>query len=358
VALLATALMLSACGAPPAAEAPTAAPAPTEAPAAPAPTEAPAATEAPAEPAATEAPAEPAAGAIPRPAACDAERPFIAVALPNLTNPYYVAMQSGFEEAAAANGFEVEVQIANDDDAQQLAQVQALLQKQPCALALNGVKSEPAAAIVKLANDAGVPVFTVNVIVSGEALEAQGATIVQYLGADNKAGGAQMAEKILADLGADTPLQIGFVTEPDEVPVLLRDEGFEEAIAANPNAEVVAKVDGNVQVDVSLQVTTEMLQGNPDIDVIFASTGPATFGALQALQSLGNTSVKVYGFCASEEPLTAQYPGCVAQEPADYGARVIGEIRGWLDGATPEPEVLRPLKLFSEGETPAPGEVG
>lgn len=302
------------------------------------------------------APAE--AGAIPRPAACDAESPFIAVALPNLSNPYYVAMQRGFEEAAAEAGLTVEVQIANNDDAQQLAQVQAMLQKNPCALALNGVKSEPAAAIVKAANDAGVPVFTVNVIVSPEALTDQKATIVQYLGADNKAGGAQSAEQVLKDLGADAELKIGFVTEPDEVPTVVRDEGFEEVIASNPNATIVAKVDGNVKPDDSLKVTTEMLQGNPDINVIFASTGPGTYGALQALRSMGNEDVLVYGFCAAEEPVTGQYKACVAQEPEDYGRRVIGQIKEWLGGATPAPEILRPLKMFISGETPAPGEVG
>jgi ribose transport system substrate-binding protein len=339
-AMLVAALIFGAC----------AAPAPTTAPAAEATTEA----------TATEAPAGEtgAAAAIPRPAACDAEKPFIAVALPNLSNPYYVAMQKGFEDAAAQQGFAVEVQIADNDDAQQLAQVQAMLQKDPCALALNGVKSEPAAAIVKAANDAGVPVFTVNVIVSQEAMTDQGATIVQYLGADNKAGGAQTAEQILKDLGADAEMQIGFVSEPDEVPVILRDQGFEEAIASNPNAKVVAKVDGNVKPDDSMRVTTEMLQGNPDINVIFASTGPASYGALQALQSLNRTDVMVYGFCAAEEPLTDIYPACVAQEPYDYGVRVVGQIKDWMGGATPAPEVLRPLKMFFKGETPGPGEVG
>jgi ribose transport system substrate-binding protein len=308
---------------------------------------------------AAETPAESApVAAIPRPEACDAESPYIAVALPNLTNPYYVAMKAGFEEAAAEAGFTVEIQIANNDDAQQLAQVQAMLQKKPCALALNGVKSEPAAAIVKAANDAGVPVFTVNVIVSPEALTDQGATIVQYLGADNKAGGEQTAELVLKDLGADTPMKIGFVTEPDEVPPLLRDQGFEEVIASNPNAEVVAKVDGNVKPDDSLKVTTEMLQGHPEINVIYADTGPHAYGALQAVQTMGRSDVLVYGFCAAEEPLTEQYPGCVAQEPYDYGARVIGQIKEWLGGATPAPEILRPLKIFVKGETPGPGEVG
>lgn len=318
------------------------------------------ASAAPAAPAgsAAAAPASAPAGTIARPAACDAEKPFVAVALPNLTNPYYVAMKKGFEDAAAANNFTAEIQIANDDDANQLAQVQAMLQKQPCALALNAVKSEPAAAIVKAANDAGVPVFTVNVIVSPEALKSQGATIAQYLGADNKAGGSQMAEQVLKDMGADAKLNIGFVTEPDEVPTVLRDQGFEEAIAANANAKVVAKVDGNVKPDDSLQVTTEMLQGNPDINVIFASTGPGTYGALQALQSSGNDKVALYGFCASEEPIKGVYKGCVAQEPNAYGTQVIEQIRGFVDGATPQPEILQPLKLFTSGQTPAPGEVG
>lgn len=295
-------------------------------------------------------------GSIPRPAACDSDNPYIAVALPNLTNPYYVAMKSGFENAGEDAGFEVEVQIANDDDAAQLSQVQSMLQKKPCALALNGVKSEPAAAIVKAANDAGVPVFTVNVTVSPEALESQGATIVQYLGADNAAGGAQMAEAVLADLGADADLKIGFITEPDEVPTQVRDQGFEDAIAANANAEVVAKVDGNVKPDDSLAVTTELLSGNPDVNVLFASTGPATYGALQALA--GKTNVSLYGFCASEEPLTDVYKGCVAQEPERYGQLVIEQISDWLGGATPEAEVLLPLKTFTTGDTPAPGEVG
>lgn len=297
-------------------------------------------------------------GGIPRPASCDSDNPFVAVALPNLTNPYYVAMKKGFEDAAAAAGLNAEIQIADDDDANQLAQVQAMLQKEPCALALNAVKSEPAAAIVKAANDAGVPVFTVNVIVSPEALADQGATIVQYLGADNTAGGAQTAEQVLADMGADADLKIGFVTEPDEVPTVLRDGGFEEAISADPNATVVAKVDGNVKPDDSLKVTGEMLQGNPDINVIFASTGPGTYGALQALESSGNDKVALYGFCASEELLDGVYKGCVAQEPAVYGAEVIGQISDFIGGATPQPEILKPLKLFTSGETPAPGEVG
>ncbi|MFP7695819.1 substrate-binding domain-containing protein [Trueperella sp. LYQ143] len=291
------------------------------------------------------------------PEQCKADGALLAVLLPNQTNPYYVAMKEGFEEAATTHGFKAEVQIAGDDDAQQLAQAEALLQKKPCALALNPVKSEPAAAIVKAANDAGVPVFTVNVLVDSKALQAQGGSIMQYLGADNRAGGEQVAEQILTDFGKDAKLNIGFVTEPDEVPVVIRDEGFSEKIASDPNAKIVAKVDGNVKVTDSLNVTSEMLQGNPDMNAIFASTGPAAQGALEAVQASGR-DVKVYGFCAPELPLTATYPGCVAQEPKDYGMRVVEQIRKFVNGEKIESEILRPLKAYVKGQTPAPGEVG
>ncbi|OJV75528.1 MAG: ribose ABC transporter ATP-binding protein [Cellulomonas sp. 73-92] len=295
-------------------------------------------------------------GGIPKPASCSDATPYVAVALPNLTNPYYVAMKKGFEDAGQANKLKVEVQIANDDSANQLAQVQGMLQKKPCALALNAVKSEPGAAIVKAANDAGVPVFTVNVGIDETSLKSQGASIVQYLGADNAAGGKQVAEQLLKDAGADAKLTVGLVTAPDETPAVTRDKGFESGIASDANAKVVATVDGKVKPDVSLKATTEMLAGNPDINVIFASTGPAAYGALQALGS--NSKVKVYGFCAADQPLTAQYPACVAQEPEVYGTKVIEQIRGWLNGTTPQAQVLESLKLFTVGQTPGAGEVG
>jgi ribose transport system substrate-binding protein len=140
------------------------------------------------------------------------------------------------------------------------------------------------------------------------------------------------------------------------VPTRLRDQGFEQAVAANPNAKVVAKVDGNVKPDDSLKAASEMLSGNPDINVIFASTGPAAYGTLQALPP--GSQVKVYGFCAADQALTDSYPGCVAQEPERYGRLVVQQVRGWLDGTTPQPEILEPLKLFKTGQTPGPGEVG
>jgi ribose transport system substrate-binding protein len=290
------------------------------------------------------------------PKSCQSGTPLIGVALPNTTNPYYVAMRQGFIDGAKELGFEVNVQIANDDNEAQLGQVQGFIQQGICALALNGVKSGPAAAEAAAAYKAGIPVFTVNVIVSEKDLAAQHAEIVDYVGADNFAGGKQIGEQVLKDYGPDAKLVIGIVTEPNEIPTVQRSNGFKSVFAGNPKVKVVQEVNGLVKPDVSLQKTTEMLQAHPEINLIWADTGPAAQGALRAVKSL-NSTAKVYGFAISEFPVEPQYPAAAAQEPYEYAKITLKQIRDYLDGKEVPKQVLRPLKIITHGK-PAPGEVG
>lgn len=309
-------------------------------------------------PAATPVTVDPSRDGLPE--SCDAERPVLGVALPNTVNPYYVAMQQSFVDNGAAAGFDVNVAIANDSDANQLSQIDAFIQQDVCAVALNGVNSGPAAASVAALDRAGIPVFTVNVIVSPEDLERQDAEIIQYVGADQVEGGQVMGEAVIEDFGTDAEIVYGIVGDPDQIPTNQRDQGFRDALAVNPNAREAALVNGLVDPQVSLRVTTEMLQGNPDINVIFADTGPHAVGAIQAIRQLNRADdVALYGFCAAETALDdTLYRGCAAQEPADYARIVVDQVALYLNGEDVPQELLRPLKVFSEGETPAPGEVG
>jgi ribose transport system substrate-binding protein len=291
---------------------------------------------------------------IPKP--CHDPTPLIGVALPNTTNPYYVAMRKGFIDGAKELGFRVNILIANDDNETQLAQVQGFIQQGICALALNGVKSGPAAAEAVAAYKAGIPVFTVNVIVSEKDLKAQGGEIVDYVGADNFAGGKQIGEQVLKDYGPTAKLVIGIVTEPNEIPPIERTKGFKAALSVDPNVTYAGEVNGLVKPDVSLQRTTEMLQAHPDINLIWADTGPHAQGALRAVKSL-NRNVKVYGFAIADYPIEPLYPAAAAQEPYDYAKITLRQIRDYLDGKEVPKQVLRPLKIITHGK-PAPGEVG
>jgi ribose transport system substrate-binding protein len=293
------------------------------------------------------------------PAACSTENPTIGVALPNTVNPYYIAMQEGFKDHAAELGYKADVAIAGDSESEQLAQVQAFVQKGVCAIALNGVNSDTSVASVAAANQAGIPVFTVNVTVDPEGLKTQNATIVQYVGADQTAGGTQIGEQVLKDFGKDAKIVAGVLGAPAQIPTNQRDAGFAAALKDNPNATVLETVDTKVDPAVSLQVTGELLQGNPDVNVIFADTGPAAVGALQAIAQAGKSDqIKVYAFCAADTPLEGNYVACAAQEPYEYAKIVLDNVKEYIAGTDVPAEVLQPLKIYTTGQTVGAKEFG
>ncbi|MCE0459706.1 substrate-binding domain-containing protein [Curtobacterium flaccumfaciens] len=293
------------------------------------------------------------------PSSCSTSKPVIGVSLPNTTNPYYVAMQNSFKSNAPKLGFGVKVAIANDSDTNQLAQVQSFIQQGVCAVALNAVNSGPGAASVRALNTAGIPVFSVNVIISPSDLKTQNASYVEYVGADNTAGGRQMGEQALKDFGKDAKMTVGIIGNPDQLPTNQRDQGFKDALKGNPNAMFVQTVNGKIDPNISLQVTGDMLQAHSDINVIFADAGPHATGALQAIsQQNKGDKVKVYAFCAADTPLTDTYAGCAAQEPADYAKTTLENMKTYISGKKVPHQVKKPLKVFVTGQTPGEGEVG
>ena len=268
-------------------------------------------------------------------------------------------MQDSFKKHGADLGYDIKVAIANDSDSNQLSQVESFIQQGVCAVALNAVNSGPGAASVKALNTAGIPVFTVNVIISADDLNTQNASFVQYVGADQTAGGRQMGEQALKDLGEDANMIVGIIGNPDQIPTNQRDQGFKDAVSKGANAKVVQTVNGKIDPSVSLQATGDMLQGNPDINVLFADAGPHAVGALQAVAQQGKADkIKIYAFCAADEPLTSTYAACAAQEPAQYAVILLDSLKKYLAGETVEKEVLQPLKVFVNGQTPGKGEVG
>jgi ribose transport system substrate-binding protein len=297
--------------------------------------------------------------AMPIPASCKDAQPLIGVALPNTSNPYYIAMRQSFIDHGKAAGFKVAVSIADNSDSRQLSQIDGFIQQKVCAVALNAVDSGPGAAMATALTKAGIPVFTVNVSVALDDLKAQGGQIMQYVGPDQVEGGRVMGEAALAALGKTSKIVAGIVGDPQQLPTNQRDGGFKEALKANPNAEVTRVVNGLVQPDVSLKVGMEMLQGNPEMNVIFADTGPGAVGAIQAIKALGRADkVSLFAFCAADTKLEGPYKGCAAQQPATYAEIVVKSIRDYVDGKPVKPEILLPVAVFTYGQTPPPGELG
>ncbi|SHO66557.1 ribose transport system substrate-binding protein [Pseudoxanthobacter soli DSM 19599] len=286
------------------------------------------------------------------PAAHAQDKKVLGVALPNLTNPYYVAMKKSFEENGAKQGFDVRVMIADNDDAKQLSQIQTLVQQGVSAVALNCVSSGPCVASVSELNQAKIPVFTINLLPDPEGLKAEGLKVEQAVQTDQKAGGVYIGQQLLKDIGADGKAVIGIVGEPTSVSANARDDGFKEALASNPNVKFVALVNGKVEETTSLKVTTEMLQGNPDITVVYSDTEPAALGAIAAIQQIGRDDVKLYAFVDKLgvkhiEENSILKAGAI-QEPAKLAQIQVENIKKFLDGEKLEPVIDSPPLLVNK----------
>ncbi|MDU0364293.1 substrate-binding domain-containing protein [Rhizobium sp. 25PS6] len=291
-------------------------------------------------------------------AAQAADAKVLGVSLPNLTNPYYVAMKKSFEENAKANGFDIRVLIADNDDAKQLSQVQSLVQQGVSAVALNCVSSGPCVASVSELNQAKIPVFTINLLPDPEGLKAENLKVEQAVQTDQKAGGKFIGEQLLKDIGADGKAVVGIVGEPTSVAANARDDGFKEGLASNKNVKFVALVNGKVEETTALKVTTEMLQGNPEITVVYSDTEPAALGALAAIQQLGKENdVKLYAFV---DKLGVQYiaentilkAGAI-QEPAKLAQIQVENIKKFLAGEKLEPVIDNPPLLVNKDNAAA-----
>jgi ribose transport system substrate-binding protein len=277
----------------------------------------------------------------------------LGVALPNLTNPYYVAMKKSFEDAGAAAGFEVKVLIAENDDAKQLSQVQSFIQQKVDAVALNSCSSGPGVASVAELNKANIPVFTINLLPDPDGLKQQNATVIQGVQTDQKMGGRYIGEQLLKDLGANGTAVIGIVGEPTAVAATLRDVGFKEVVTTNPNIKVVALVNGKVEETTSLKVTTEMLQGNPQMNVVFSDTEPAAIGASAAITQLGlKGKVTLYAYIDKEGVKQIQDGSILKagaiQEPAKLAQIEVANIKKYLDGEKLEPMINSPPLLVNK----------
>jgi ribose transport system substrate-binding protein len=276
----------------------------------------------------------------------------IGVALPNLTNPYYVAMKRSFEENGKKNGFNVKVLIADNDAAKQLSQVQSFIQQHVDAVALNCTASGPCVASVSELNKAKIPVFTINLLPDPKGLKDAGAKVVQSVQTDQKMGGRYIGQQLVKDLGPNGSAVVGIVGEPTSVAANARDEGFKEAIAANPNIKVVALVNGKVEETTSLKVTTEMLQGNPQMTVVYSDTEPSALGALAAIRQSGLTGkVSLYAFVDKLGVQRIQENSILKagaiQDPAGLARIQIENVKKHFGGATLEADISSPPVLVN-----------
>jgi ribose transport system substrate-binding protein len=129
-------------------------------------------------------------------------------------------------------------------------------------------------------------------------------------------------EEMLELVGSGNITQLEGILGTD--PARDRGQGFEQAISAQDDVELVASQTANFDRAEGLNVTENILQANPDIKGIFAQNDEMALGAGRALRGRAGSDVKVVGFDGIEDALKAIQSGkmnaTVAQQPDKIGS--------------------------------------
>lgn len=230
-----------------------------------------------------------------------------------LNNPFFVDLRNGAEESAEEEGIDIVVADAQDDASKQINDIEDLLQQNIDVLIVNPTEGDSVVSGIEAANDADIPVITVD-------RSAADGEVVTHIASDNVAGGEMAAEYIVELLGDDGGKLIELEGISGAASAIERGEGFHNIIDDLEEMEIVSSQTANFDRTEGLSVMENILQGNKDVDAVFGHNDEMALGAIEALESQGMLDdVIVVGFDATDDARDAVEDGrmeaTIAQQP-------------------------------------------
>ncbi|RLL84567.1 D-ribose transporter subunit RbsB [Petrotoga sp. HKA.pet.4.5] len=255
----------------------------------------------------------------------------IGLSVSTLNNPFFVDLANGAEDKANELGVELLVVDARDDPAKQLNDIEDLILQRVDMILVNPTDSDAIVSAIEEANDAKIPVITVD-------RSANGGKVLLHIASDNVAGGRMAGSFIAEQLGGKGKV-IELVGVPGTSSARERGQGFNEEISKYPGIEVVARQTANYNRAEGLTVMENLLQAYPDVDAVFAHNDEMALGALEAIKAAGKLQdIIVVGFDATPDALASVEKGelsaTIAQQPYTMGEMAVEKAYEYLSTET------------------------
>jgi len=269
----------------------------------------------------------------------------LGLSVSTLNNPFFVTLRDGAEAAAGEAGVQLVVVDAQDDAAQEATNIEDLIEQGVSALLINPTDAAAIVPSIQRANEAGIPVFTID-------RAAEGGEVVSHIASDNVAGGRMAAEFLCNALGGE-----GNVVELEGIAGTSaardRGQGFNEYMSEEcPGVTIVARQTANFNRAEGLTVFENILTAEPDIDGVFAHNDEMILGAIEAAEAAGRAGeITFVGFDAIDDAVAAVRDGrlaaTVAQQPALMGELGVQTAVAYLNGESVEAYIPVDLELIT-----------
>jgi len=264
--------------------------------------------------------------------------------LAGTNDPFYLTMQRGAAQAAADLGMELVTQIPQTwNVTAQTPMLDAMVARGDLDVLFTApVDKEAMIAPLQKANDAGLPIITVDTFIGdGDYVNGPVKFPLSFIASDNEEGGKIACQALIDAIGKKGKVYIQNV-DPGISSTDAREKGCKEIIAANPDVTLVG-VDYNHDDASTAQAQVEaMLQKEADLAGIFGTNVFSAQGAGTTVKNKGlSGKVKVVAFDATADAIGMLKDKTVdlviAQKPSDMGYFAVEMAMALMNGVTSVP---------------------
>lgn len=244
--------------------------------------------------------------------------------------PYYERGVEGAKMAAESLGVELSVLNSDLSAEQEIANVEDAITKGVDGIVLFSVARASEEAALTKANEAGIPVA----VLYGYApeLEDMGAVFVQ---ADVNQTGAMAGEWLAANVPSGKVAIIQGALGRGDAEAYTA--SFKEALAANPDLEIVGEPAGDWARDSGLTAMQDLLTAHPDLAGAFVQNEDMALGAIQAIKA-ADAQVTIVSQNGSPDGLgaveTGEIAATVGWSPAQEAQMALARLVANIDDGT------------------------
>lgn len=208
------------------------------------------------------------------------------------TNPFFVTIQEEIKKMVEEKGDTLITTDPANDVSLQITQVEDMISQNIDGIFLNPVEAEGIIPALDALKNADVPIINFDTEVADLSY------VKSYAGSDNYNAGKVCGEDLVKKCPDGGKIIV--LDSPTMNSVTDRTNGFLDAIDGH-GFEVVAQQDAKGNLEVSMGIAEDLLQGNRDIVAIFGGNDPTALGALAAANAAGLKDVKIYGVDGSPD---------------------------------------------------------
>jgi ribose transport system substrate-binding protein len=204
---------------------------------------------------------------------------------------YYMAIGEGIKAEAGKAGVET-FMLAPQSGADingQMGMIQDAITRGVDAIILSTHDEAAAAPLVKQAVDQGIAVVIVNSDITTFPTPVHG-----VVGYSQRNGTAKMGEYLVGKLAGGNAV-VGIIEGLPGYHSTERVGGFTDAVTGKPGITIKTSLPGGWNVEGGNTAGMDLLQANPDVNVVFAANDYMIMGAAAAAKALGRTDIMFLG---------------------------------------------------------------